>query len=104
MLRTLLLIASLSVISATASAAPVSRDDPESADPGAASISTASISTVRPSPPPRASAAALATLNAGVSGGCPVTAQAVLAVVEPRFRLGGGFLLHQMPANSSSTR
>ena len=57
MLRTLLLIASLCISSATAyptfsatvsagvSAAPVSRDDPESADPGAASISTASIST-----------------------------------------------------------
>jgi len=111
MLRTLLLIASLSFSSATASAAasaapvsaaPVSRDDPESSDPGAAAISTASISTaigsaVVVTANPRASAAALATLKAGGSAvDALVTAQAVLAVVEPQSSGlgGGGFLLH----------
>ena len=106
MLRTLLLIASLSFSSATASAAasaapvnaaPVSRDDPESADPGGASISTAIGTAVVVTANPRASAAALDILKSGGSAvDALVSAQAVLAVVEPQSSglAGGGFLLH----------
>ncbi|MBL6801904.1 MAG: gamma-glutamyltransferase [Synechococcus sp. BS307-5m-G38] len=107
MLRALLLIVSLCISSTAAGAAasantsagnaPVSRDDPESADPDGAAISTAIGSAVVVTANPLASAAALASLNAGGSAvDALVTAQAVLAVVEPQSSGlgGGGFLLH----------
>jgi len=97
MLRTLLLILSLCISSTAVGAAPVSRDDPESSDPGGAAISTAVGSAVVVPANPRASQAALAVLNAGGSAvDALVTAQAVLAVVEPQSSglAGGGFLLH----------
>ena len=97
MLRALLLILSLCIGSTAVGAAPVSRDDPESSDPGGAAISTAVGSAVVVTANPRASRAALAVLNAGGSAvDALVTAQAVLAVVEPQSSglAGGGFLLH----------
>jgi len=97
MLRALPLILSLCISSTAAGAAPVSRDDPETSDPGGSAISTAIGSAVVVTANPHASQAALAVLNAGGSAvDALVTAQAVLAVVEPQSSglAGGGFLLH----------
>ena len=80
-----------------AAAAPISRDDPESTDPGRKGISTARGSAVVVTANPLASTAALAALkNGGSAIDALVTAQAVLAVVEPQSSglAGGGFLLH----------
>ena len=80
-----------------ASAAPISRDDPESTDPGRKGISTARGSAVVVTANPLASTAALAALkNGGSAIDALVTAQAVLGVVEPQSSglAGGGFLLH----------
>ena len=96
-LPALLLILGFCIGSTSVAAAPVSRDDPESADPGRAAISTASGKAVVVTANPRASQAALAVLNAGGSAvDALVSAQAVLAVVEPQSSglAGGGFLLH----------
>ncbi|WP_244278649.1 gamma-glutamyltransferase family protein [Synechococcus sp. UW86] len=95
-LKALLLALSL-WSSLPASAAPISRDDPESTDPGHKGISTARGSAVVVTANPLASTAALATLKKGGSAiDALVTAQAVLAVVEPQSSglAGGGFLLH----------
>ena len=97
MLRALLLILGLCISSTGAAAAPVSRDDPESADPGQAAISTAAGDAVVVTANPRASRAAVAVLKAGGSAvDALVSAQAVLAVVEPQSSglAGGGFLMH----------
>ncbi|QNJ17038.1 gamma-glutamyltranspeptidase [Synechococcus sp. A18-40] len=97
MLRALLLILGLCISSTSAAAAPVSRDDPESADPGQAAISTAAGDAVVVTANPRASQAAVAVLKAGGSAvDALVSAQAVLAVVEPQSSglAGGGFLMH----------
>ena len=78
-------------------AAPISRNDPESTDPGSKFISTAKGSAVVVTANPLASAEALAVLKDGGSAiDALVTAQAVLAVVEPQSSglAGGGFLLH----------
>ena len=82
---------------ATAAAAPVSRDDPESSDPGRKRISTAAGSAVVVSANPLATSAALRVLKGGgTAADAVVTAQAVLAVVEPQSSglAGGGFLLY----------
>ena len=82
---------------AAAAAAPVSRDDPESSDPGRNPISTAAGSAVVVTANPLASSAALKVLkNGGTAADALVTAQAVLAVVEPQSSglAGGGFLLY----------
>ena len=82
---------------AAAAAAPVSRDDPESSDPGRKPISTAAGSAVVVSANPLASSAALRVLKeGGTAADALVTAQAVLAVVEPQSSglAGGGFLLY----------
>ncbi|WP_114993220.1 gamma-glutamyltransferase family protein [Synechococcus sp. UW179A] len=82
---------------AAAAAAPVSRDDPESADPDRKPISTAAGSAVVVTANPLASASALSALkNGGTAADALVTAQAVLAVVEPQSSglAGGGFLLY----------
>ncbi|QNI42512.1 gamma-glutamyltransferase family protein [Synechococcus sp. A15-28] len=97
MLRALLLILGLCISSTSAAAAPVSRDDPESADPGQAAISTAAGDAVVVTANPRASRAVVAVLKAGGSAvDALVSAQAVLAVVEPQSSglAGGGFLMH----------
>ena len=97
MLHALLLILGLCISSTSAAAAPVSRDDPESADPGQAAISTAAGDAVVVTANPRASRAAVAVLKAGGSAvDALVSAQAVLAVVEPQSSglAGGGFLMH----------
>ena len=97
MLRALLLILGLCISSTSAAAVPVSRDDPESADPGQAAISTAAGDAVVVTANPRASRAAVAVLKAGGSAvDALVSAQAVLAVVEPQSSglAGGGFLMH----------
>ena len=97
MLPALLLILGLCIGSSNVGAAPVSRDDPESADPGRAVISTATGKAVVVTANPLASQAAMAVLNAGGSAvDALVSAQAVLAVVEPQSSglAGGGFLLH----------
>ena len=66
-------------------AAPISRHDPESTDPGYKGISTARGSAVVVTANPLASTAALAALKKGGSAiDALVTAQAVLAVVEPQ--------------------
>jgi len=95
-LKALLLALSLwSTLSAAA--APISRDDPESSDPSRRGIPSARGSAVVVTANPLASTAALAALNAGGSAiDALVTAQAVLAVVEPQSSglAGGGFLLH----------
>ncbi len=78
-------------------AAPISRDDSESTDPGRKGISTAKGSAVVVTANALASRAALAALKEGGSAiDALVTAQAVLAVVEPQSSglAGGGFLLH----------
>lgn len=80
-----------------AAAAPISRDDPESTDPGHKGLSTARGSAVVVTANPLASTAALAALkNGGSAIDALVSAQAVLAVVEPQSSglAGGGFLLH----------
>ena len=80
-----------------ASAAPISRDDPETSDTSSRGISTARGSAVVVTANPLASKAALAALkNGGNAIDALVTAQAVLAVVEPQSSglAGGGFLLH----------
>jgi len=97
MLPALLLILGLCIGSSNVGAVPVSRDDPESADPGQAAISTAAGDAVVVTANPRASRAAAAVLKAGGSAvDALVSAQAVLAVVEPQSSglAGGGFLLH----------
>ena len=96
LLRGLLLALSLWSI-LPAAAAPISRNDPESTDPGRKGISTARGSAVVVTANPLASTAALAALkNGGSAIDALVTAQAVLAVVEPQSSglAGGGFLLH----------
>ena len=95
-LKVLLLALSL-WSSLPAAAAPISRDDPESSDPSSRGISTARGSAVVVTANPLASTAALTALNNGGSAiDALVTAQAVLAVVEPQSSglAGGGFLLH----------
>ena len=95
-LKALLLALSL-WSSLPAAAAPISRDDPESSDPSTRGISTARGSAVVVTANPLASTAALTALNNGGSAiDALVTAQAVLAVVEPQSSglAGGGFLLH----------
>ena len=95
-LKVLLLVLSL-WSSLPAAAAPISRDDPESSDPSSRGISTARGSAVVVTANPLASTAALAALkNGGSAIDALVTAQAVLAVVEPQSSglAGGGFLLH----------
>ena len=87
----------LSAGSLAVAAAPVSRDDPESSDPGRKPISTAAGSAVVVSANPLASSAALRVLKeGGTAADALVTAQAVLAVVEPQSSglAGGGFLLY----------
>ena len=85
MLRTLLLILGCCSWAAAVAAAPVSRDDPESSDPGRRRISTATGSAVVVTANPLASSAALSVLRDGGSAAdALVTAQAVLAVVEPQ--------------------
>ena len=82
---------------AATTAAPVSRDDPESSDPGRKRISTAAGSAVVVTANPLASSAALKALKEGGSAAdALVTAQTVLAVVEPQSSglAGGGFLLY----------
>ncbi|MEB3246869.1 MAG: gamma-glutamyltransferase family protein [Synechococcus sp.] len=84
-------------IGAPLTAAPISRDDPESTDPSRKGISTARGSAVVVTAHPLASAEALTVLKDGGSAiDALVTAQAVLAVVEPQSSglAGGGFLLH----------
>ena len=96
MLRSLLLILACCSWATAVAAAPVSRDDPESSDPGRRRISTAAGSAVVVTANPLASAAALSVLRDGGSAAdALVTAQAVLAVVEPQSSglAGGGFLL-----------
>ena len=95
-LKALLLALSL-WSSLPAAAAPISRDDPESSDTSSRGISTARGSAVVVTANPLASTAALAALkNGGSAIDALVTAQAVLAVVEPQSSglAGGGFLLH----------
>tara|TARA_B100001059_G_C17807753_1_gene570259 strand:+ start:1516 stop:1779 length:264 start_codon:yes stop_codon:yes gene_type:complete len=87
------------MLSATsiAAAAPVSRDDPESSDPGRKRISAAAGSAVVVSANPLATSAALRVLKGGgTAADALITAQAVLAVVEPQSSglAGGGFLLY----------
>lgn len=97
MLRSLFLVLGLSSWALSVSAAPVSRDDPESSDPGRKPISTAAGSAVVVSANPLASSAALQILkDGGTAADALVTAQAVLAVVEPQSSglAGGGFLLY----------
>ena len=75
----------------------MSRDDPEPADLGSKRVSTAAGAAVVVTANPLASEAALAVLKAGGHAvDALVTAQAVLAVVEPQSSGlgGGGFLLH----------
>ncbi len=96
LLRALLLLLSAGSLAAAA-AAPVSRDDPESSDPGRKRISTAAGSAVVVSANPLATSAALRVLkDGGTAADALVTAQAVLAVVEPQSSglAGGGFLLY----------
>ncbi|ABB35308.1 gamma-glutamyltransferase family protein [Synechococcus sp. CC9605] len=96
LLRGLLLALSLRT-TLPAAAAPISRDDPESSDTSSRGISTARGSAVVVTANPLASKAALAALkNGGNAIDALVTAQAVLAVVEPQSSGlgGGGFLLH----------
>ncbi|WP_226411608.1 gamma-glutamyltransferase family protein [Synechococcus sp. MU1642] len=95
-LKALLLALSLWSI-LPAAATPISRDDPESTDPGHKGISSASGSAVVVTANPLASEAALAALSDGGSAiDALITAQALLAVVEPQSSglAGGGFLLH----------
>ena len=99
MQRSLFLVLGLCSLALTgaAAAAPVSRDDPESSDPGRRSISTATGSAVVVTANPLASAAALHVLaEGGTAADALVSAQAVLAVVEPQSSglAGGGFLLY----------
>lgn len=78
-------------------AAPISRDDPESTDPRRTGISTARGSAVVVTANPLASRAALTVLKDGGNAiDALITAQAVLAVVEPQSSglAGGGFLLY----------
>ena len=85
------------VATASAAAAPISRDDPESSDFGRRPISTAAGTAVVVTANPLASEAALSVLQEeGTAVDALVAAQAVLAVVEPQSSgLGGGsFLLH----------
>ena len=96
MQRSLFLVLGLCSLALTgaAAAAPVSRDDPESSDPGRRSISTATGSAVVVTANPLASAAALDVLaEGGTAADALVSAQAVLAVVEPQSSglAGGGF-------------
>ena len=96
MLSTLLLVLSFWGC-VPAGSAPISRNDPESTDPGRKGISNARGSAVVVTANPLASTAALAVLKeGGTAVDALVTAQAVLAVVEPQSSglAGGGFLLH----------
>ena len=101
LLRGLLLALSLWSI-LPAAAAPISRNDPESTDPGRKGISTAHGSAVVVTANPLASTAALAALkNGGSAIDALVTAQAVLAVVEPQSSLGGWWF--SAPLGSQAT-
>lgn len=96
MLTALLLMLSTGNV-APAMAAPISRDDPETADLVRKRISTAAGRAVVVTAHPLASEAGRAALQAGGSAiDALVTAQAVLAVVEPQSSglAGGGFLLY----------
>ena len=88
----------LSVLSCIpASAAPISRDDPETTDLDRKRISTARGRAVVVTANPHASDAGLDALKAGGNAiDALVSAQAVLAVVEPQSSglAGGGFLLY----------
>ena len=78
-------------------AAPISRDDPESTDPRRTGISTARGSAVVVTANPLASRAALTVLKDGGNAvDALITAQGVLAVVEPQSSglAGGGVLLY----------
>ena len=82
---------------APATAAPISRDDPETADQGRKRNSTANGRAVVVTANPLATQAGLAALQAGGSAiDALVSAQAVLAAVEPQSSGlgGGGFLLY----------
>ena len=98
MLNALVLMLGIwNVATASAAAAPISRDDPESSDFGRRPISTAAGTAVVVTANPLASEAALSVLQEeGTAVDALVAAQAVLAVVEPQSSgLGGGsFLLH----------
>ncbi|MGC6482214.1 MAG: gamma-glutamyltransferase family protein [Synechococcus sp.] len=96
MLKTLMIVLSIAVVVPTP-AAPISQDDPEATDPGRKRISTATGNAVVVTANPLASKAGLAALQAGGSAiDALVSAQAVLAVVEPQSSGlgGGGFLLY----------
>ena len=78
-------------------AAPISRDDPETTDLGRKRISAARGRAVVVTANPHASSAGLDALKAGGNAiDALVSAQAVLAVVEPQSSglAGGGFLLY----------
>ena len=80
-----------------AMAAPISRDDPETTDLGRKRISAARGRAVVVTANPHASSAGLDALKAGGNAiDALVSAQAVLAVVEPQSSglAGGGFLLY----------
>ena len=100
MFRALLLIFSVCISTSSAASAPVApvnRNDPEPADLGSKRVSAASGAAVVVTANPLASEAALAVLkDGGHAVDALVTAQAVLAVVEPQSSGlgGGGFLLH----------
>ena len=82
---------------APATAAPISRDDPETADLGRKRSVTASGRAVVVTANPLATEAGITALQAGGSAiDALVSAQAVLAVVEPQSSGlgGGGFLLY----------
>ena len=89
---------------ASATAAPISRDDPETADLGRKRSITASGRAVVVTANPLATEAGITALQAGGSAiDALVSAQAVLAVVEPQSSgLGGGGFLLYWDANATT--
>ncbi len=89
---------------APATAAPISRDDPETADLGRKRSASASGRAVVVTANPLATEAGFAALQAGGSAiDALVSAQAVLAVVEPQSSgLGGGGFLLYWDANATT--